>query len=282
MRKLQQECNSKLEEVFSQKRYIERLVKESASARERCDFLGKELDVILNEMKTREIDYSRIQDDHAQQVSSLKEKNKLLTEEKKHQEYTLRREVTTLEDCNMKLRCQIDDINKQLSSLMKQLETMTSERTLLRDELFLKEEDIRRNGIKNDALTLELQTAALKQSEAEATVEHLRSEILTLREERLKAEAENASVVESLRKQVQSTIEEKQSIETQLLKEISEMRDSNTNVLQKMEADLAEKDSIIASLQLESNMRKEKNALILSRAYQVVHGIKDKSDPPAN
>mmetsp|Transcript_20806 Transcript_20806/g.29673 ORF Transcript_20806/g.29673 Transcript_20806/m.29673 type:complete len:654 (-) Transcript_20806:111-2072(-) len=287
VRKLQQECNAKVEEVFSQKRYIERLVKESTGARERCDFLSKELDAMLNEMKTRESDYSRIQDDHAQLVSSLKEKNSLLTEEKKQQEYTFGREIKTLEECNTKLVCQIDDINKELSCLIKQLETMTSEKALLQDKLALKEEDVRRNGIKNDALTLELRTAALKQSEAEATIEQLRSEILTLREERFKAEVENSSVVESLRKQVQNAVEEKQSTETQLHKEISELRDSNKNVLQKMQADLAEKNSMIASLQLESNMRKEKNALILSRAYQVVHGIKDKSalldqETPAN
>lgn len=257
-----------------QKRSIERLSKENSFLRERGEFMSKELDSALSEMKTRENDHARVQEEHLCQISSLKEKIAFVSEERKQLENSLGCEIRSLEESNQKLNRQVKVSHKEISALAAELEAMRSEKSSLQEKTAMQEEEIKRCGMKNDVLSAQIREITVKQTEAEATIEGLKSEIKVLTVDKRRMEEETTLTVESLRKQMKEAADEKKSIVTQLQGKISKMEESYQSALQKMEGDLAEKISLIASLQFESNLRKEKNALVLARAYKVVKGIK--------
>jgi chromosome segregation ATPase len=272
--RLEYDCNIKSEEILTQNRSIERLVKENSFLRERGEFMSKELDCALSEMKTREKDHLSIKEEYLSQIACLKDKVSAISEERKKLEESLCDEIKILEERNQRLHRQVKERQNELLVLSKDMDAMAREKYSLQEKMAQQEEEIRRYGIKNEVLSVRMREIVVQQTEAEAIIEELKSEIQVLTDEKLGVEEEATSTVESRTKPIKEPLEDKLSEETQLPGKSSAVEKSYSSVLQKTEDDLAENRFLMESVPLESHLRKEKNALVWARAYQVVQGIK--------
>jgi hypothetical protein len=271
--RLEYDCNIKSEEILTQNRSIERLVKENSFLRERGEFMSKELDCALSEIKTREKDHLSIKEEYLSQIAYLKDKVSAISEERKKLEESLCDEIKILEERNQRLNRQVKERQSELLVLSKDMDAMAREKYSLEEKMAQQEEEIRRYGIKNDVLSVRMREIVVQQTEAEAIIEELKSEIQVLTDEKLGVEEGATSTVETRTKSIKEPLEDKKS-EATLLGKSSAIEKSYSSDLPKKVGDLAEKRFLMESPRFESHTRKEKNALVLARAYQVVQGIK--------
>lgn len=262
------DCNLKSEEILTQNRSIERLVKENSFLRERGEFMSKELDCALSEMKTREKDHLSIKEEYLSQIAYLKDKVAAISEERKKLEESLSDEIKILEERNQRLNRQVKERQNELLILSKDMDAMAREKSTLQEKLEQKEEEIRRCAIKNDVLSARMREIVVKQTEAETIIEELRSEIQVLTDDKLGEEEEASSTSESAKRRIPEPLEDKNVDVAHLQQKTPEIEKSNQSVAPMTQG---EHRFLAESVPLKN----EKSALVLARAYEIVQGIKE-------